>query len=230
MIKKKQPKKLRLDSPALGAYGVPPAGETPSVAEAAQQLLDVLNGNYEDSADEDQLDEARFELRKALQQHVRLKTTKPPSNTAGAVEREYITVDVTPEDLAAEDQDFHRILAQAVWALERSGEAAERVTDKVDRVVERMNTDAAPTPIYAAPVDDICMAYGGPPVYRPTERVKRWNQDHDRHPFKETRLVQQLRDHAGLTEEQLDRALDVLDDICTSCWDAAGSCQCWNDR
>jgi len=104
-----------------------------------------------------------------------------------------------------------------------------RAAQRLESLAEVLREDA-PVPIYGAPVDnDVVMAYGGPPVYQPSERVKRWNRDHDHHPYREIQLVSQLSSQ-GLSADQIDAVLDVLDDICTSCWDAPAKCQCWNDR
>jgi len=92
-------------------------------------------------------------------------------------------------------------------------------------LVEALEEENGPVAIYAAPA----MAYGVPPVYQATERVKRWNRDHHHHPFREIQLVRELHSQ-GLDANQVDAVLDVLDNICTGCWDNARGCQCDNDR
>ena len=113
-------------------------------------------------------------------------------------------------------------------------ETADRVGEAIGCAVDEpppYETEAEPVPIYGAPAEVIVVAYGVAPVERfsPTDRMKRWNRDHDQHPFRETRLLRLLGE-AGLSGQQIDTVLDCLDDCCPDCWDGGPTCQCRNDR
>lgn len=92
---------------------------------------------------------------------------------------------------------------------------------------EALDEDA-PVPIYAALVDHgPAMAYGVPPVYRPNASIKRWNQDHGRHPYRDDDLVGRLRSIVP-TDDDLADVLDVLSSVCCACWYDRDDCRCGN--
>ncbi len=41
-------------------------------------------------------------------------------------------------------------------------------------------------------------------------------------------LVQEMREK-GLSNEDIIKCLEVIEDICPHCYDAGSGCQCWND-
>ena len=80
-----------------------------------------------------------------------------------------------------------------------------------------------PVPIYAA-VGPI-VAYGVPPVYRPNATIKKWNQQHGRHPYRDDDLVERLRS-VLLDDDQVAQVLLVLGRVCCGCWQDVDECRC----
>lgn len=222
-IKRKPTRKLPSDRETLGVYGAPPVDEV--------NRLSV------------QMEQAAIKLRQEHQCSVLTVTVFPDgsADTLATIEPEqFDQVIELADEMADKVRDMEtwadgqparpaRLRAEldrAIELLRQDPTATELVAGMLREAVEEEN---GPVPIYAGPAAAIAVAYAGPEVYRPTERVKQWNRDHDQHPFRENYLVRQLSNQ-GIPAEQIDLVLDVLDDICTSCWDAPAKCQCWNDR
>lgn len=60
------------------------------------------------------------------------------------------------------------------------------------------------------------------------EQIDKWNKDRSYFGH-EVLFISQLR-NKGLTDDQIVLVLDVVDEICTHCWDGWSNCQCTNDE
>ncbi len=69
------------------------------------------------------------------------------------------------------------------------------------------------------------MAYACPPTAPTHPRIKKWNQDHGRHPYRDDDLVERLRDVLR-DDDKIVQVLDVLSSVCLACWFDRDDCQC----
>jgi hypothetical protein len=81
--------------------------------------------------------------------------------------------------------------------------------------------EAEPTPVYGAPF----LQEKALPL-----KIKEWNLEHGENAYKDILLIRRLKEILDNDTEKVSDVLELLENICTSCWNKEGSCQCWNDE